>query len=113
MHPADRKKIATQLRAAARKIEGAGKAKDVTGLVTKLAEMTDDNDHTGAVIELAKWLGNKKLLAAANGIKMIHEAMGSMPYEISQFRLSLLKEIIAEVAKKHGQEVADQIDTGF
>ena len=109
----DKKKIAAQLRAAAQKLEAAGKPEDVGALVEKLAKMTDENDHTGAVIELAKWNGNKKLLAAANGIRMIHDAMGSMPYEVIQFRSALTKMILAEITKKHGQDVANQINSGF
>ncbi len=110
----NKNQIAITLRAAARKLEAAGKPPpDVDAIVEKLAEMTDRNYHTEAVIELAKWLGSKRALKATKGVQMIHDAMGSMPSEVSQFRFWLLKSLWEEAEKKYGKDVADQIKMAF
>ena len=91
----------------------AAKPDPVAKMAEKLAQMTYDNDHTGAVIELAKFSKDKDLLKAAQGIQMIHAGMGSMPYEVSTFRNFLHKQIIAAIADTQGKSVADTLDKAF
>jgi len=93
--------------------EAAAKTDPVAKLAEKLAQMTDNNDHTGAVIEIAKFSKDKDLLKAAQGIRMIQDGMGSMPYEVSTFRNFLHKQIIAAIADTQGKATADTLDKAF
>jgi len=59
-------------------------------IIDKVAKMTDWNDHNGARIELAKWVKNKKLLKAYEGVKAIHDFHGSLPPCLYELRYKLL-----------------------
>jgi hypothetical protein len=77
--------------------------------VNKIAKMTDRNDHSGAAIEGAKLLdkaagGYSKTVKVFEHLNEIHKLMGSMPYELGQFRYQLLKQMWADAENKLGKE---------
>ena len=67
--------------------------------IEKIAQMTDDNDHHGAIKEAAKLLGNKKIEKVAGFMSQIQMTLGHTPYEMIQLRNSLWK-TLDETAKK-------------
>ena len=71
----------------------------VRNLVNKMEKFTDNNNHTDAQIALATYLKSKKHQTLLKLIEDIHEAEGSMPSEISQYRDRISKELTS-LAKK-------------
>jgi hypothetical protein len=51
--------------------------------LNKLAEMTDKNYHNEARLEIAKFIKDKKMIEAYEGIINIHQAVGYMPRGLS------------------------------
>jgi len=82
-------------------------------IIKKLERMTDQNAHTEAVVLLAKVVGNRKYLGAAEGIMKIHESLGSMDYDVSKFRSNLLEWILEDAERKFGKEIALQLHGAF
>lgn len=68
-------------------------------LAKKIRSLTDSNNHTLALLELAKFLNHKKYITIFNSIEAIHDAEGHMPMEIAKYRSELGKEL-REIAKK-------------
>lgn len=83
------------------------------GILKKLERMTDQNAHTEAVVLLAKVVGNRKYLGAAEGIMKIHESLGSMDYDVSKFRSNLLEWILQDAERVFGKDVADKLHGAF
>ena len=52
----------------------------------KMAQQTDDNDHTGALITLARLAELNEFEKVFKGIKVLHNIEGSMPSELSAYR---------------------------
>jgi len=80
--------------------------------IEKLRQMTDQNLHTEAVLELAKMVGNRKYIKAAEGIRMIHDGFRSLDVDVIKFRSKLLKMILKQ-AELWGKEVADELRGAF
>lgn len=81
--------------------------------VIRINEMTDYNDHTGAALALLEVLGMKREAKVMEHVQAIHKIMGSMPYELGQFRSSLLKkayEAAKRVKMPNGETLYDQLD---
>ena len=61
----------------------------------KIDKMVDNNEHNLAYIEASKLLKNKKLTAAFEGIKAIHEFEREMPQGVYEYRYELSKKLNA------------------
>ena len=86
--------------------------------VNKIATMTDRNDHSGAALAGAKLLdkaagGYGKTVKVLEHLNEIHKLMGSMPYELGQFRYSLLKQMWADAESKLGKEKGEAFGGAF
>jgi hypothetical protein len=81
-------------------------------LAANIEAATDRNDHTGAAALLAEYVGGKfpKLLAA---IKAIHDTEGNMPYPVSQYRHSVVKDMLRVVEERDGDVVYELIRAAF
>jgi len=81
--------------------------------VQELVDLTDGNDHSGAVLALAKMLKHTQYVKIASAIVQIHNAEGSMPDSISTYRSQILKKLLAVVEQKYGNEVRNQVHGAF
>ena len=88
-------------------------ALDIKPIVAKIAKLTDRNDHTGSVLELAKFLNDKKAVKALQAVQQIHDAEGSMPSEIAKYRSNVLNDLMNKIKSKHGADIAKQINGAF
>lgn len=86
---------------------------DVSGLVKTIAKHTDRNAHTESVIELAKFLKQKKFENILNSIMDIHMEMKSMPMELSKLRGQILDELMKMVRNKYGNDIYKQINSAY
>lgn len=86
---------------------------DVSDLVKKIQKHTDRNAHTESVLELAKFLKEKKMENILNSIMDIHMEMGSMPVELSKLRGQILDELMKFVKTKYGYDIYTQINSAF
>lgn len=96
----------------------AGKPKvteslDIKPIIAKIAKLTDRNDHTGSVIELATFLNDTKTVKLLQAIETIHTIEGSMPSEISKYRDSILKDLTNKFKSKYGQDAAKELNGAF
>jgi len=81
-------------------------------LAAKIAGMTDRNDHTGACLALAEYLGGN-YPAVMKHIKDIHDVCGHMPYELGQYRNALRNEMMETFERKEGRAAAYEIYSSF
>jgi hypothetical protein len=87
--------------------------KDTTEIIKKIAKLTDRNDHTASVMELATFLNNTKAVKLIQAIETIHTIEGSMPTEISKYRSSVLQDLMDIFAKKYGSDAAKELNGAF
>ena len=88
-------------------------AKDIAPLIADIEKYTDRNDHTNAVLTLAKFLGQTKYVKLIEAIQIIHRLEGSIPSEISKYRSILLKDLIEKFKSKYGQDAASKLNGAF
>lgn len=81
--------------------------------IKKIAKMTDQNDHIGALIKLAELLKNNKALKVLAGIKMIQDAEGYLPSEISTYRYGWYTQLMSECKSKFNPDVYKKIHNSF
>jgi hypothetical protein len=84
--------------------------KDTTEIIKKIAKLTDRNDHTGAVIELATFLNNTRAIKLLQAIETIHKIEGSMPTEISKYRSSISKDLKDNFKSKYGADASKELN---
>lgn len=87
--------------------------RDTTEIIEKIAKLTDRNDHTGAVIELATFLNDTKALKLLQAVETIHTIEGSMPTEVSKYRSSISKDLRDKFKSKYGQDAATELNGAF
>lgn len=85
-----------------RKMEEAQKRKG--GKYWEIAQMTDDNNHTGAYLEGAKLLGYKKLVKLFGLIRGIQDIEGHLPGDVDKYRYDLYKMMIKQAKKDLSKE---------
>lgn len=90
-----------------------GKDSIGTDLLEKIAELTDENDHNGAVMVLAQFLKEKKHIRIMKAIQELHDAYGHMPSQLIDLRTFELKELIKLVAEKYGDEISQKVKGAF
>lgn len=93
---------------------GGGDPDGINTLVSTIAELTDNNDHSGAIVALCKFLKDPKLITIAVSLQSIHNAMGNFPAELGKFRSNfLVHTLIPYVTKKYGSGASAQIHSAF
>ena len=80
-----------------------------TEVLVKIRELTEGNDHTGAVLLAAETMKHKKLVAALTGVKAIHEFTGHISTELVTIRYYLSKKLwhYAELNYSNYQAIYD------
>ena len=86
---------------------------DIKPIVAKIAKLTDRNDHTGSVLELATFLNDTKSVKLLQAIQTIHTIEGSMPNELIKYRSSILKDLTDKFKSKYGDDAAKQLNKAF
>lgn len=81
--------------------------------VKKIMSLTDKNQHTEAIIELAKDLGDRPALEILKGIEMIHNAEGSIPTDIQKYRDKVLNSLLEKAKKRFDKEYYEAIKKAF
>jgi len=86
--------------------------RQIDKLCKTIADLTDNNDHTGAKTVLAKFFNFDNFVKVFTAVETIHDVEGSMPGEISAYRRRKGIELIDAV-----QEIAptyvEQIKNAF
>lgn len=85
----------------------------ITDLRAKIYSLTDRNYHTESVLELAKFLGDERLVKVLKHIMGIHEAMGHMPSKIYDCRHEILEVLLNRVEKELGIETRNLLYGAF
>jgi hypothetical protein len=78
-----------------------------------IADLTDNNDHNGAVMALAKMMGDKSSTVEMEKIQKYHNSKGHMPQSLIKYRSSILNNLLAQAKKKYGDKVAKQLHGSF
>ena len=70
----------------------------------KLNRLTQDNDHTEALLVIAKFLNHKRFIRIFEGIKMCHDAEGFIPEPLNSYRYESSKSMEAHGRKLLGAD---------
>lgn len=109
-----RKQIMHESKKVMKKIrEASATDSKMEALIKDLEDKTNRNDHGGACERLAQFTQNKKYQDICKAINQIHDAEGSIPHEVQQYRDSVLKEMLNWVKSKFGKDVHDRINQAF
>jgi hypothetical protein len=81
--------------------------------IKNIADLTDNNDHNGAVMALAKMMGDKSSTVEMEKIQKYHELKGHMPQSLTKYRSSILNNLLVQAKKKYGDKVAKQLHSSF
>lgn len=88
-------------------------AQNPQAAIKNIADLTDDNDHNGAVMALAKMMGDKSSTVEMEKIQKYHNSKGHMPQSLIKYRSSILNNLLVQAKKKYGDKVAKQLHGSF
>jgi len=94
-------------------IERIDESKDFDVVFKKIEKQTDENDHTGSIMTLAKFLKDKKSEKILSMIIGIHKIVGHMPSPLIDYRSSIRKDLMKLAEKKLGKEKASKLNGAF
>lgn len=78
-----------------------------------IARMTDENDHTGAVVALAYLLKLPHFVKIAKHIQGIHKLEGHIPLYLHEYRAELRKRLFALAARQLTPDQYAQLINSF
>jgi hypothetical protein len=81
--------------------------------IKDIADLTDKNDHNGAVMALAKMMDDKSSTAEMRKIQKYHNSKGHMPQSLIKYRTSILNNLLAQAKKTYGDKFAKQLQNSF
>ena len=81
--------------------------------IKDIADLTDNNDHNGAVMTLAKMMDDKSSTAEMEKIQKYHNLKGHMPQSLIKYRSSILNNLLVQAKKKYGNKFAKQLQNSF
>jgi len=95
-------------------VEGKTKAGDdiMMAVIKEIARKTDQNDHSGAVLSLAKLIRDKRMIKAAQSVVALHEFFGHMPSELIKVRTEIMNMGLKRAEKLY-PDYADKIHGAF
>lgn len=86
---------------------------DISGvdhLVRTLQYATSRNDHSGAIVELAKFTKDAGLISIAEAIQTIQRVWGSIPKNLQAFRDSEFQDrLLKFIETKYGKNDRDKV----
>jgi hypothetical protein len=78
-----------------------------------IADLTDKNDHNGAVMALAKMMDDKSSIAIMDKIQKYHNSKGHMPQSIIKYRTDIMKNLLVKAERRYGNKFAKQLQNSF
>lgn len=81
--------------------------------IKEIQKNTDENDHTEAILVLAKFLKDNKSIKILDAINDIHEMEGNMPSGISQYRTEILNRLLTNVKNKYDTNTYMRVSSSF
>ncbi len=79
-------------------------------IVSEVAEMTNQNDHTGALVLIVdEMVSHKKLREAVYAVKALAEYYGDVSGGLSDIHRDLYNEVLAYIKNTYGDDVHDTI----
>jgi hypothetical protein len=81
--------------------------------IKDISSLTNNNDHNGAVMALAKMMDDKSSAAEIQKIQKYHQLKGHMPQSLTKYRSSILNNLLTQAKKKYGNKVAKQLNNAF
>jgi viroplasmin and RNaseH domain-containing protein len=81
--------------------------------IKNIADLTDNNDHNGAVMVLAKMMDDKSSAAEMQKIQKYHNSKGHMPQSLIKYRSSILNNLLAQAKKTYGDKFVKQLQNSF
>lgn len=77
---------------------------DISTLIKKVTDLTDNNDHNNSILEIAKYFKMNKYVKIIDSVIKIHMINNGMPQELIKYRTSITKEIFDLVKRKVSKE---------
>ena len=85
----------------------------VNPIITKIKDLTNQNDHNGAAMQLAKMVGDKSYIEQMQKIQRYHDLKGHMPQSLVKYRTAIVNNLITQVKNKYGSKIAKQLHNSF
>lgn len=79
----------------------------------KIANMTHENDHNGAILEGAKLLGLKHLEDRIKLVVQLHKLEGHMPSGLAEYQYQLNKELMNAAKQKLSAGAYEQFSKAY
>lgn len=89
------------------------KESEIDTLLKKIEDYNKDLEHTKALIELAKFLKNKKIERVLSHVDDIHQELGNNRKDIQTLRMfqsDLRTTLRKEFEKKYGREASNKLE---
>ena len=86
--------------------------KDLDQVCAKIAQQTDENDHTGAKVTAARYFDLKHYVKIFTCIEYLHDVEGHLPEELSNYRMRKGIEMMQEI-KNRFPEQFEKINKSF
>jgi hypothetical protein len=81
--------------------------------IKDISSLTNNNDHNGAVMALAKMMDDKSSAAEIQKIQKYHQLKGHMPQSLTKYRSSILNNLLTQAKMKYGNKIAKQLNNAF
>ena len=78
-------------------------------LLAELRELTETNNHTEALLQIAKYFRLRKLVKAFEAIETLHIEMGSLDFSLEKVRSRFSARLFSCIEQDHGEQVRKQI----
>jgi hypothetical protein len=78
-------------------------------LLSDLRELTETNNHTEALLQIAKYFRLRKLVNAFEAIETLHIEMGSLDFNLEKVRNRFNARLFNHIRESHGEQVRNQI----
>ena len=78
-------------------------------LLAELRELTETNNHTEALLQVAKYFRLHKLVKAFEAIETLHIEMGSLDFSLGKVRNKFSARLFDHIRESHGEQVRKQI----
>jgi hypothetical protein len=82
-------------------------------IIRDIQKNTDTNNHTEAVLILAKFLKDNKKVKILNAIEDITKVEGHTPSYLLQYRNSVLKELLESLKDKYDNNTYMRVSSAF
>jgi len=78
-------------------------------LLQELTNLTNTNQHTEALLQIAKYFRLRKLVSAFEAIETLHIEMGSLDFGLEKVRSRFSARLFDHIRESQGEQVRKQI----